>query len=83
MQRFVPPGSSSNSLLRCLWTPQVTYIERKTNRLALAELDPASPYEAVVTFEGPEHLCEAEKVVSTTIHHDVGNAINGVVSHLQ
>ena len=61
----------------------MTYIERKTNRLPLTDLDPASPYEAVVTFEGPEHLSETEKVVSTTVHHDVGNAINSIVSHLQ
>ena len=82
MQRFVPPGGDCNSMLRCLWTPQVTYIERKTNYLPFTDLDPASPYQAVVTFEGPEHLCEGEKVISTSVHHDVANAISGLVSHL-
>lgn len=66
LQRFVDSKGTSNTLFRAIWSPCVFHVERRTNRLDLADRK-FSMHQRVVTFEGDEHMCESKAVTDTLL----------------
>ncbi|KAJ8607179.1 hypothetical protein CTAYLR_007334, partial [Chrysophaeum taylorii] len=58
LQRFVEPKGMYNAMIRAIWSPKVCLLERRQNARQLHDRR-YGLYERAVTYEGPDHFCEA------------------------
>lgn len=82
LQKFVEPKNNRNFVIKVSWTPQFCLLYKKTNIHELTNQKVSLPYR-IATFEGSEHICEAESVASSFLSQQLQNACNNMVNHIE
>lgn len=82
LQKFVLPKGYFNSLIKCVWSPRVCMIRRRTNKYPIMDKKRATndPFASTVTYEGPLFLSE-ESGISGNIAIEVKKLCGHIVQH--
>eukprot|EP00759_Apiculatamorpha_spiralis_P019186 PhF_6_TR25326/c1_g1_i1/m.35001 len=79
LQKFVPSKGVYNEVVQCVWSPQMTFAIKRTNRIRINDRNVDS-YTKAVTFEGPAHYC-TETFCSEGMVTSLKLAIESFVKH--
>lgn len=81
LQRFIAPKGDSSNMLRAMWSPKVTLLERRVNRLKLSDTR-YDMYERAVTFEGPDFHSDIQPVRGSQLISTVHEIADSMVEHV-
>mmetsp|Transcript_66731 Transcript_66731/g.120097 ORF Transcript_66731/g.120097 Transcript_66731/m.120097 type:complete len:807 (-) Transcript_66731:97-2517(-) len=81
LQKFLEPLGGSNNMLRAMWSPKVCMLERRVNRLRVADTR-YDMYERAVTFEGPDFHSEVVPVRGAAPVAKVHEIAESIVQHV-
>mmetsp|Transcript_54063 Transcript_54063/g.143927 ORF Transcript_54063/g.143927 Transcript_54063/m.143927 type:complete len:589 (+) Transcript_54063:412-2178(+) len=80
LQQFLDPKGNHNAILRALWSPQVTVLERRINRNRLFDTK-MDIYERAITFEGPDFHSVPAPVRGSKLPAAIHQMASGIASH--
>lgn len=82
LQKFVMPKGYFNSLIKCVWSPRVCMVRRRTNKYPILDKKRAAndPFSTTVTYEGPLFLSE-ESGISGNIAIEAKKLCGHIVQH--
>lgn len=80
LQRFVDSKGYGNTLFRAIWSPNVFHVERRANRIDMADKK-YSMHQRVVTFEGGEHFSDTLTVTDTLLGSQIQRICESIVDH--
>lgn len=82
LQKFVMPKGYYNSVIKCVWSPRVCMVRRRTNKYPILDKKRAEndPFCTTVTYEGPLFLSE-ESGISGNIAMEVKKLCGHMVQH--
>eukprot|EP00760_Papus_ankaliazontas_P004643 PhM_4_TR12005/c0_g1_i1/m.59953 len=79
LQKFIPSKSPHNEVLQCVWSPQMTFSVKRTNRARFNDRA-VDRYTKAVTFEGPTHYSD-EVLCTPGMTSALGAACASFVQH--
>uniref|UniRef100_A0A7S4LAN9 Uncharacterized protein n=1 Tax=Eutreptiella gymnastica TaxID=73025 RepID=A0A7S4LAN9_9EUGL len=81
LQKFITPPGRHNEVIQVSWSVHVTLIEKRLNLKELADLK-CSPYEKLVTYEGPAQYSRQAHLSPNTLV-EVKRICKAIVDHVQ
>ncbi|CAI2385909.1 unnamed protein product [Moneuplotes crassus] len=81
LQKFPVCKGKYNEVIRCDWTPTINIVEKRSNAILFNKTN-CSPYEKVVTYEGPTEMSKSESVVSKILLTDINVACKFIADQL-
>eukprot|EP00586_Coscinodiscus_wailesii_P010918 CAMPEP_0172513862 /NCGR_PEP_ID=MMETSP1066-20121228/256073_1 /TAXON_ID=671091 /ORGANISM="Coscinodiscus wailesii, Strain CCMP2513" /LENGTH=781 /DNA_ID=CAMNT_0013294307 /DNA_START=656 /DNA_END=2998 /DNA_ORIENTATION=- len=82
LQRFVTPSGTQNSLIRAIYTPKLTLLERRRNNKNLYD-GRFGLYERAITFEGPDVLSSPAPLRGEVLAGKIQCLCDSVVRHIR
>ncbi|CAI2386263.1 unnamed protein product [Moneuplotes crassus] len=80
LQKFPVCKGKYNEVIRCDWTPTINMVEKRVNQTLFSKR--CTPYEKVVTYEGPTEMSKSQSVVSKMLLTDINVACKFIADQL-